>query len=74
MKVRDATEALDVRSAGALIGLGPKASYRAAARGEIPAVFCAGRWIVPLHAWRRFLAGDWHRDTNGNSSREDAAG
>ena len=69
MKVLPATEAIDVRSAGRQIGLGDRAAYRAAERGEIPAVKLAGRWIVPLHAWRRFLAGDWHPD----AKRENAS-
>ena len=73
MKKLDAIEALDLRIACRQIGLGSKAAYRAAERGEIPARKVAGRWIVPLHAWRRFLAGDWHRDTNGNSERDTAA-
>ena len=65
MIFKPATESTDVRSAGAQIGLGPRAAYRAAERGDIPAVKIGGRWVVPLIAWRKFLAGDWtpRRDT-----------
>ena len=59
MKKVEATDALDLRTAGRQIGLGERATYRAAERGQIPAVRIGKRWIVPLHAWRRFLAGDW---------------
>ena len=38
MKTLDAPDALDVRTACAQIGLGAKAAYLAAKRGEIPAV------------------------------------
>lgn len=53
------TEALDVRDAGRRIGLGPRAAYRAAERGQIPAVKIGGRWLVPVRAWELFLAGAW---------------
>lgn len=59
MILKPATESTDIRSAGAQIGLGARAAYRAAERGDIPAVKIGGRWVVPLKAWEKFLTGDW---------------
>jgi len=71
MRFVDAKEAIDVRAAGREIGLGPRAAYAAAERGEIPAVRVGARWIVPLVAWNRFKAGDWKPS---GDQHEDAAG
>ena len=67
MRTLAATEAIDIRTAGRQIGLGQRAAYRAAERGDLPAVKLAGRWVVPLQAWRRFLAGDWKPDPERHS-------
>lgn len=59
------TEALDIRTAGAQIGLGSRAAYRAAHRGELPAIKLGGKWVVPLPAWRKFLNGEWVNPKKG---------
>lgn len=62
----EATESRDqdvlsggVRAAARRLGMGERAGYRAAARGDFPAIRVGGRWIVPLAAWHRFLMGEW---------------
>lgn len=51
--------ALGIREAGAQIGLAPRAAYRAAKSGAVPAVKIGGKWVVPCPAWEKFLNGDW---------------
>jgi hypothetical protein len=46
---------LSVEEAGASIGLGRTASYKAAASGELPTIRMGRRLIVPVPALRRLL-------------------
>ena len=48
----------DVAQAGKMADLGRNASYRAAARGEIPTIRLGKVLRVPAALWRRILAGE----------------
>ena len=44
-----------IREAARRLGIGERTAYRAAERGELPAVRIGNVWIIPLRAWERFL-------------------
>ena len=46
-----------IREAGRLLGIGENAAYKAAQRGELPAIRVGHKWIITKSAWQRFLLG-----------------
>jgi hypothetical protein len=46
---------MSVPDAGALVGLGRSAAYRAAKAGDLPTIRVGGRVVVPTAALRRLL-------------------
>jgi hypothetical protein len=47
---------LSVPEAGAMAGLAPNASYKAARCGQIPTIEFGGKRRVPFAKWKRILA------------------
>ena len=46
-----------IREAARQLGIGENAAYKAAQRGELPAIRVGHKWIITKSAWRRFLLG-----------------
>ena len=51
-------ETCNVPTAGKRLGLGPRAAYAAARRGDLPVVQIGNRLLVPLAALDKLLAGE----------------
>jgi hypothetical protein len=51
----ETTPTMSVPDAGALVGLGRSAAYRAAKAGDLPTIRVGGRVVVPTAALRRLL-------------------
>ncbi len=49
----------NLEEVGEYLGIGRTLAYRAARRGEIPALKIGGRWVVSRRALEEMLMGHW---------------
>lgn len=49
---------ITVEEAAARLGVGRNQAYEAARHGQIPALRIGGRWLIPVAAFEKMLAGD----------------